>query len=55
MSAPASKIKEQGGKSLYFLPKILYIPIRGKCKNYLILFREVTNLAVRARAEPARA
>jgi hypothetical protein len=55
MSAPASKIKEQGGKTLYFLAKILYITHRGKCKNCPILLREVFNLAISIRAEQARA
>jgi hypothetical protein len=55
MSAPASKIKEQGGKTLYFLAKILYTTHRDKRKNCLILLREVFNLAVSIRAEQARA
>jgi hypothetical protein len=46
MSAPASKIKVQGGKTLYFLAKILYTNHRGKGKKCLILLREVFNLAL---------
>jgi hypothetical protein len=55
MSAPASKIKEQGGKTLYFLTRILYINHRGQGKKRLILLREVFNLAFSLRAEQARA
>jgi hypothetical protein len=56
MSAPASKIKVQGGKTLYFLAKILYITHRDKPKELPhIIAREVFNLAVRIRAEQARA
>jgi hypothetical protein len=55
MSAPASKIKEQEAKSLYFLAKILYITNRGQGKNRLISLREVLNLAIRVRADQARA
>jgi hypothetical protein len=54
MSAPASKIKGQGGKTLYFLAKILYINPRGIGKNCLILLREVFNLVVSNRAGHAR-
>jgi len=46
MSAPASKIKVQGGKTLYFWANILYINKWGQGKNCLILFREVFNLAL---------
>jgi flagellar biosynthesis regulator FlbT len=55
MSAPASKIKEQGGKTLYFLAKILYINPRGQGKNRPILLREVINLVISLRAGYARA
>jgi hypothetical protein len=55
MSAPASKIKEQGGKTLYFLAKILYINPRGQGKNCPILLREVFNLVLSLRAGYARA
>jgi hypothetical protein len=55
MSAPASKIKEQKTKLLYFLAKILYITNRGQGKNRLISLREVLKLAIRIRAEQARA
>jgi hypothetical protein len=55
MSAPASKIKVQGGKSLYFLAIILYINNEGQGKNCLILLREVFNLAISLRADYARA
>jgi hypothetical protein len=55
MSAPASKIIEQEGKTLYFLAKILYITNRGQGKHRLILLREVLNLAIRIRADQARA
>jgi hypothetical protein len=55
MSAPASKIKVQGGKSLYFLAKILYTNNGGQGKNWLILLREVFNLAISLRADHARA
>jgi hypothetical protein len=54
MSAPASKIKEQGGKTLYFLAKILYITNRGQGKNRLRLLREVINPAIMIRADQAR-
>jgi hypothetical protein len=54
MSAPASKIKEQEAKLLYFLAKILYITNRGQGKNRLISLREVFNLAIRIRADQAR-
>ena len=53
MSAPASKIKVQGGKTLYFLAKILYIINRGQDKNRLSLLREVLNPAIRIRADQA--
>jgi len=55
MSAPASKIKEQGGKTLYFWVKILYINNRGQGKNCPILLREVFNLALSLEADYARA
>ena len=55
MSAPASKIKEQGGKTLYFLAKILYINHRDQVKNCLILLREVFNLVIGIRADQTRA
>jgi len=54
MSAPASKIKVQGGKTLYFLAKILYTNHRGKGKNCLILLSEVFNLVINLRADHAR-
>jgi hypothetical protein len=54
MSAPASKIKVQGGKTLYFLAKILYTTTRGKDKNCLIILSEVFNLALSLRADHAR-
>jgi hypothetical protein len=53
MSAPASKIKVQGGKTLYFLAKILYKNKRGQGKNCLILLREVFNLAMSIRVDHA--
>jgi hypothetical protein len=55
MSASASKIKEQGGKTLYFLAKILYINHRGQGKKCLVLLREVFNLVISIRADQARA
>jgi hypothetical protein len=55
MSAPGSKIKVQGGKTLYFLAKILYTTTRGKDKNCLIFLSEVFNLAISLRADHARA
>jgi hypothetical protein len=55
MRAPASKIKVQGGKTLYFLAKILYITYRGQRKNRPILFKEVFNPAISPGAEYARA
>jgi hypothetical protein len=55
MSAPASKIKVQGGKTLYFWAKILYINYRGKGKNCLVLLSEVFNLALSLRADHSQA
>jgi hypothetical protein len=55
MSAPGSKIKVQGGKTLYFLAKILYTNARDKGKNCLIILREVFNLAFGLMADHARA
>jgi hypothetical protein len=55
MSAPASKIKVQGGKTLYFLAKILYKNDRGKSKKCLILLGEVLNPALSLRVNYARA
>jgi hypothetical protein len=55
MSAPASKIKVQGGKTLYFWAKILYTINGGKGKNCLILLSEVFNLAFSRGADHARA
>ena len=55
MGGLASKIKEPGAKTLYFLAKILYINHRGQPKNCLILLREVLNLAISSGAEIARA
>jgi hypothetical protein len=55
MSAPASKIKVQGGKTLYFWAKILYINNRGKGKKCLILLSEVFNPAFSLKADHARA
>jgi len=55
MSAPASKIKVQGGKTLYFLAKILYTNNRGNGKKCLTLLGEVFNPVISLRADRARA
>jgi len=54
MSAPASKIKGKGEKTLYFLAKILYIIREANDKKCLILLREVSDLAISFGVDHAR-